>query len=72
MATCSQLVSRNGLQSFPTDHAATNEDDTGGFYGGHDWEDEVIDETGGDFLCMHVSTRVTFAPSFDNTPSIPV
>nr|VWO97589.1 Maackiain detoxification [Ganoderma boninense] len=28
-------------------------DDTGRVYGGHDWEDEVIGETGGDFLCMH-------------------
>ena len=31
-------------------------DDTGRVYGGHDWEDEVIGETGGDFLCMHVSS----------------
>ncbi|KAI1784259.1 FAD/NAD-P-binding domain-containing protein [Ganoderma leucocontextum] len=27
--------------------------DTGRVYGGHDWEDDVIGETGGDFLCMH-------------------
>ncbi|KAI1789958.1 FAD/NAD-P-binding domain-containing protein [Ganoderma leucocontextum] len=27
--------------------------DTGRVYGGHDWEDDVISETGGDFLCMH-------------------
>ena len=39
------------------DTGADVEDDTGGFYGGHDWQDEVISETGGDFLCMHVSIR---------------
>ncbi|KAM5530125.1 hypothetical protein V8D89_016203 [Ganoderma adspersum] len=27
--------------------------DTGGVYGGHEWEEEVISETGGDFLCIH-------------------
>ncbi len=42
-----------------------NTDDTGRVYGGHDWEDEVIGETGGDFLCMHVSARaIFFIPPF--------
>ena len=32
-----------------------NADDTGGVYRGHEWEEEVIIETGGDFLSIHVS-----------------
>ena len=28
--------------------------DDGGVYGSHEWEDEVIGEAGGDFLCIHV------------------
>lgn len=37
-------------------------DDGGGIYGHHKWEqDDVVSQTGGDFLCIHVSTRSVFS-----------
>ena len=39
-------------------------DDGGGVYGHHKWEqDDVVSQTGGDFLCIHVSTRSVFSVS---------
>lgn len=34
--------------------------------GTHDWEDDVLDETGGDFLLMHVRGTILRAPSLPN------
>ena len=32
------------------------EDESGSIVGSHEWEEDVLEETGGDFLLIHVST----------------
>ena len=43
------------------------EDESGSIVGSHEWEEDVLEETGGDFLLIHVSMRLRHATPRDPT-----
>ena len=42
-------------------------DESGSIVGSHEWEEDVLEETGGDFLLIHVSMRLRHVTSRDST-----
>ena len=43
-----------------------HKDESGSIVGSHEWEEDVLEETGGDFLLIHVSMRLRHVTSRDS------
>ena len=66
-AQCKHFRSACGCSALNELSRSCYKDESGSIVGSHEWEEDVLEETGGDFLLIHVSMRLRHVTSRDST-----